>query len=184
MLPATPQPTADRRLAAPEPMIEPEITCVVESGYPAARGSENDRGARGLRREALRDVHLDDPGPQRLDDPPTAHERAQGYRAGGGEHDLIRNVERVGGDVAVGDQRERATPGRSSHSPRYSSLNGVTRGNTRAAPSALVHCRQPRRGAGHRGSAMNQLRPSTDYWRPSCGSLVRRGPDSSLPASW
>lgn len=35
MLPATPQRTADRRLAAPEPMIEPEITWVAESGYPA-----------------------------------------------------------------------------------------------------------------------------------------------------
>jgi hypothetical protein len=35
MLPQTPQRTADNRLAAPEPMIEPEVTCVVDSGYPA-----------------------------------------------------------------------------------------------------------------------------------------------------
>src|ERR1700729_1131122 len=35
MLPATPQRTADSRLAAPEPMIEPEITRVVDRGYPA-----------------------------------------------------------------------------------------------------------------------------------------------------
>ena len=34
MLPATPQRTADRRLAAPAPMIAPEITCVVDSGKP------------------------------------------------------------------------------------------------------------------------------------------------------
>ena len=35
MLPATPQRTADRRFAAPAPMIAPDITCVVESGKPA-----------------------------------------------------------------------------------------------------------------------------------------------------
>src|SRR5215218_8359299 len=34
MLPATPQRTADRRLAAPEPITAPEIVCVVESGNP------------------------------------------------------------------------------------------------------------------------------------------------------
>src|ERR671933_990686 len=34
MLPATPQRTAETRLAAPAPMIPPEITCVVESGKP------------------------------------------------------------------------------------------------------------------------------------------------------
>ena len=34
MFPATPQRTADTRLAAPAPMIAPEITCVVESGKP------------------------------------------------------------------------------------------------------------------------------------------------------
>src|ERR671927_1417677 len=34
MLPATPQRTADRRLAAPAPMTPPEITCVVERGNP------------------------------------------------------------------------------------------------------------------------------------------------------
>ena len=34
MLPATPQRTADRRLAAPAPMTPPEITCVVDSGKP------------------------------------------------------------------------------------------------------------------------------------------------------
>ena len=35
MLPATPQRTADSRLAAPAPMMPPEMTCVVESGKPA-----------------------------------------------------------------------------------------------------------------------------------------------------
>src|ERR1700754_2114622 len=34
MLPATPQRTADRLLAAPAPMIPPLATCVVESGKP------------------------------------------------------------------------------------------------------------------------------------------------------
>src|SRR3954447_17413556 len=34
MLPATPQRTADRRLAAPAPMTPPEMTCVVDSGNP------------------------------------------------------------------------------------------------------------------------------------------------------
>src|SRR5437588_7508156 len=34
MLPATPQRTADSRLAAPAPITPPEITCVVDSGYP------------------------------------------------------------------------------------------------------------------------------------------------------
>src|SRR3954454_157985 len=34
MLPATPQRTADKRLAAPAPMIAPDITWVVESGKP------------------------------------------------------------------------------------------------------------------------------------------------------
>ena len=34
MLPATPQRTAESRLAAPAPMIAPVITCVVESGNP------------------------------------------------------------------------------------------------------------------------------------------------------
>ena len=34
MLPATPQRTADRRLAAPEPITAPEIVWVVESGKP------------------------------------------------------------------------------------------------------------------------------------------------------
>ena len=34
MLPATPQRTADRRLAAPDPITAPEIVCVVESGKP------------------------------------------------------------------------------------------------------------------------------------------------------
>src|SRR5919202_5844851 len=34
MLPATPQRTAETRLAAPAPMTPPEITCVVESGKP------------------------------------------------------------------------------------------------------------------------------------------------------
>ena len=32
MLPATPQRTADRRRAAPAPITEPEMTCVVDSG--------------------------------------------------------------------------------------------------------------------------------------------------------
>ena len=35
MFPATPQRTAEIRLAAPAPMIAPEMTCVVESGKPA-----------------------------------------------------------------------------------------------------------------------------------------------------
>src|SRR5918994_4392037 len=35
MLPATPQRTAETRLAAPAPMIAPEIVWVVESGKPA-----------------------------------------------------------------------------------------------------------------------------------------------------
>src|SRR3954465_15684054 len=34
MLLATPQRTADTRLAAPAPMIDPEMTCVVDSGKP------------------------------------------------------------------------------------------------------------------------------------------------------
>ncbi len=34
MFPATPQRTADSRLAAPAPMIAPDITCVVDSGKP------------------------------------------------------------------------------------------------------------------------------------------------------
>ena len=34
MLPATPQRTAESRLAAPEPMTAPEMVCVVESGKP------------------------------------------------------------------------------------------------------------------------------------------------------
>ena len=34
MFPAMPQRTADSRFAAPEPITAPEITCVVESGYP------------------------------------------------------------------------------------------------------------------------------------------------------
>ena len=34
MLPATPQRTADSRLAAPAPMTPPEMTCVVDSGKP------------------------------------------------------------------------------------------------------------------------------------------------------
>ena len=34
MLPATPQRTAESRLAAPAPMIAPDITCVVDSGKP------------------------------------------------------------------------------------------------------------------------------------------------------
>ena len=32
MLPAMPQRTAERRFVAPEPITEPETTCVVESG--------------------------------------------------------------------------------------------------------------------------------------------------------
>ena len=35
MLPATPQRTAESRFVAPAPSTEPEITCVVESGYPS-----------------------------------------------------------------------------------------------------------------------------------------------------
>ena len=34
MLPATPQRTAENRLAAPAPITPPLITCVVESGKP------------------------------------------------------------------------------------------------------------------------------------------------------
>ena len=34
MLPATPQRAAETLLAAPAPMIPPEMTCVVESGCP------------------------------------------------------------------------------------------------------------------------------------------------------
>src|SRR5690242_5099178 len=34
MFPATPQRTADRRLVAPTPITEAEITCVVETGKP------------------------------------------------------------------------------------------------------------------------------------------------------
>ena len=34
MLPATPQRTAETRLAAPAPITAPEIVCVVESGKP------------------------------------------------------------------------------------------------------------------------------------------------------
>ena len=34
MFPATPQRTAESRLAAPAPMIAPLITCVVDSGKP------------------------------------------------------------------------------------------------------------------------------------------------------
>src|SRR3954453_3190373 len=39
MLPATPQRTAETRLAAPAPMTPPEITCVVESGKPACEAA-------------------------------------------------------------------------------------------------------------------------------------------------
>ena len=53
MLPATPQRTAESRLAAPAPMTPPEITCVVESGKPACEAARIDGGARALRREAL-----------------------------------------------------------------------------------------------------------------------------------
>ena len=34
MFPATPQRTACRPRVAPEPITDPEITCVVETGYP------------------------------------------------------------------------------------------------------------------------------------------------------
>ena len=39
MLPATPQRTAETRLAAPVPMIAPEMTCVVESGKPTCEAA-------------------------------------------------------------------------------------------------------------------------------------------------
>src|SRR4051794_14007297 len=38
-LPATPQPPADTRLAAPPPMIAPEMTCVVDSGKPTCEAA-------------------------------------------------------------------------------------------------------------------------------------------------
>ena len=65
MLPATPQRTAESRLAAPAPMIAPEITCVVESGKPTCEADEDHRRADALRGEALRRVHLDDPAAHR-----------------------------------------------------------------------------------------------------------------------
>src|SRR3954447_1392226 len=39
MLPATPQRTAEKRLAAPAPMIPPLMTCVVDSGKPACEAA-------------------------------------------------------------------------------------------------------------------------------------------------
>src|SRR3954452_14631982 len=39
MLPATPQRTAETRLAAPAPMTPPEITWVVDSGKPACEAA-------------------------------------------------------------------------------------------------------------------------------------------------
>ena len=60
MLPATPQRTAETRLAAPAPMTAPEIVCVVDSGKPTCEADEDHRGARALGGEALGRVHLDD----------------------------------------------------------------------------------------------------------------------------
>ena len=39
MLPATPQRTAERRLAAPAPITAPEIVWVVDSGYPTCEAA-------------------------------------------------------------------------------------------------------------------------------------------------
>src|SRR2546429_672481 len=85
MLPATPQRTADSRLAAPDPITAPEITCGRER-ITEVRSREDDRRTAALRRKALCGVHLDDPRADRLDDAPAARPRAERHR-GGGAHD-------------------------------------------------------------------------------------------------
>ena len=83
MLPATPQRTADSRLAAPAPITAPEIVWVVESGKPTCEEARITRGARALGGEALGGVHLVDAAAHRLDDAPAADvgaERDRGRR--------------------------------------------------------------------------------------------------------
>ena len=83
MLPATPQRTAETRLAAPAPMIAPEITCVVDSGKPTCEAERITAAPDGLAGEALRRIHLDDPAAHRLDDAPAADVGPGGDRARG-----------------------------------------------------------------------------------------------------
>ena len=113
-MPATPHRTAEKRLAAPAPMIPPEITCVVESGSPTLDAARITAGAAPWAAKPWR-VHLD-PRTQGLDDPPAAGERPERDRRGRGRPRPVRNVEVVGGDVTVGDQRERRSlPSSSGH---------------------------------------------------------------------
>ena len=60
MLPATPQRTAFGRSTEPTPMIALAMTWVVETGDPEVRRAEDDRGRRGLGREPVDRVELDD----------------------------------------------------------------------------------------------------------------------------
>ena len=77
MLPATPQRTADNRLPAPAPITAPGDDLRGREREPVVRGREDHRGARPLRGEALRSVHLDDPSAHRPDDPPAARSRCR-----------------------------------------------------------------------------------------------------------
>ena len=61
MLPATPQRTAEKRLAAPAPMIAAGDHVRGRERVAEVGGGEDHRGAGALRGEALRGVHLDDP---------------------------------------------------------------------------------------------------------------------------
>ena len=79
MRPTTLHLTALSRWVAPTPMIEAEMTCVVESGMPKCAGHV-DHGGRGrLGGEAVDRLQLDHVVAERLDDPPAAGGRAGGH---------------------------------------------------------------------------------------------------------
>ena len=105
MLPATPQRTAESLRVAPEPITEPETTCVVETGVTERVAAQSWYLPRPGRR-SRRVVHLEDALTDCPDDAPTTDERAGAdNEAARGQSPRARDVERL--DRAVLVQRER-----------------------------------------------------------------------------
>ena len=99
--PAMPQRTLARRRPGPEPMIEPEATCVVDSGEAEVGGGQDHGRAGGLGGEALLRLDVGQALAHRADDPPAAQVGAERDGQAGGEDDPDRRVGVLGERPAV-----------------------------------------------------------------------------------
>ena len=92
MLFATFQRTADTLRAAPTPMMQPVMVCVVETGTPSSVAANKRDGAAGLGAKALEGRKPRDARAHGPHDPPAAEQGAEPHRRVACEHDPERHV--------------------------------------------------------------------------------------------